>query len=116
MRVRADYAAQYADPIHGRAGQPLTIVRRDEEYPAWVWCVGPDRREGWVPLEFLRVDGDHASLLRDCDARELSVKSGEQVAVLEEIGGWTRVTATDGRTGWVRADCLIEESPSSESA
>ena len=112
QRVRVAYSAQYRDPVRGDVGQFLTIVQRDDEYPDWVWCIGPDGREGWVPLQFLRIDGNRAALLRGYDARELSVNAGDEVAVLEEIGGWARVTATDGRTGWVRADCLTDEPPS----
>jgi SH3-like domain-containing protein len=81
-------------------------VRRDAEYPDWVWCVGPDGREGWVPLERLRMNGDDAVLVADYDARELSVSADEDVVVHEEIGGWARVSNAEGQTGWVRGDCL----------
>lgn len=86
-------------------------MRRDVEYPHWVWCLAPDGREGWVPLVRLRSTGDDAVLVEDYDARELSVRAGEDVIVHEEIGGWARVSTTDGRTGWVRGDCLGSVGP-----
>jgi Variant SH3 domain len=109
-RVVSDYVAQYPDPIHAHRGQTVTLKRRDPEYPGWVWCIGPDGREGWVPLAILRIDDDRAELLRDYDAHEVSVKAGEDVVVHEEIGGWARVSTADGSIGWLRADCLIEAS------
>ena len=105
-RVRDDYVTQYPDPIRARAGQPVTVVRRDAEYPEWAWCVGPDGREGWVPLVLLEMNGDVAVLSRDYDARELSVTAGEEVVVHEEIAGWARVSTADGRTGWIAAHCV----------
>jgi SH3-like domain-containing protein len=106
VRVRIDYVAQYPNPIRGRTGQSVTVVRRDSEYPEWVWCIGPDGREGWVPLIVLQINEEDAVLVRDYDARELSVNAGDDVEVHEEIGGWMRVSSADGHTGWIPAHCL----------
>lgn len=105
-RVRIDYVAQYPNPIQGRVGQSVTVVRRDSRYPEWVWCSGPERREGWVPLVVLKINEEDAVLVRDYDARELTVTAGDDVDVHEEIGGWLRVSSADGRTGWIPAHCL----------
>jgi len=36
-----------------RAGDPVTVGRRDTTWPEYVWCTGPDGRSGWVPAECL---------------------------------------------------------------
>ena len=106
QRVVEDYLAQYPDPIRAQCGESVSVVRRDAEYPEWVWCSGPEGREGWVPLILLQRTADGVVLVRDYDARELSVKAGEEVTVHEEIGGWARISTASGRTGWIPARCL----------
>jgi hypothetical protein len=110
-RVATDYVVQYPAPIRASAGQGVTIIRHDDEYPAWVWCRGPDRREGWVPVAFLQVCGPEAFLLRDYDAAELSVRAGEEVLAGEDLGGWTLVTDDARRTGWIPSRCLTSGKP-----
>jgi hypothetical protein len=108
-RVVRDYVAQYTDPIRASAGRRVTIIRHDDEYPAWVWCMGTDGKEGWVPLAFLRVCLSEAVLLRDYDAAELSARAGEEVLAGEDLGGWTLVTDDAQRTGWIPSRCLTRE-------
>ena len=59
-----------------------------------------------MPLVVLQMNEEDAVLVRDYDARELTVTAGDDVEVHEEIGGWLRVSAVDGRTGWVPAHCV----------
>src|SRR5262245_949090 len=103
LRVQSDYAVQYPDPLRASAGQQLTIVRRDARYPDWVWCSGPDAKEGWVPLAFLDAK---AVLQRDYSAQELGVHFGEEVVADEEIGGWVHVTNSARQAGWIPIRCL----------
>jgi len=51
--VLKEHRASYADPIAMRAGDPVTVGRRDTTWHEYVWCTGPDGREGWVPSEGL---------------------------------------------------------------
>ncbi len=108
MRVRVEEAwtAVYADPIGGAAGDVLEVGRRDEEWPVFLWCRAADGREGWVPEPFLALDGPRGRLVRDYSARELTVARGDEIRALEEVGGWARAEAPDGRTGWVPVRAL----------
>jgi hypothetical protein len=107
FKVIKAYAAQYPDPISGLAGQRLLHQRQDEEYPGWWWCQGPDGREGWVPETCLRFESGQAVLLRNYDAHELSAGAGEELEVHEQVLGWARATNSEGRTGWLPANCLV---------
>lgn len=110
-RVVNDYVAQYNAPIRASAGQGVTIIRYDDQYPAWVWCKGPGRKEGWVPVAFLYVCGSEAVLLPNYDAAELGVRAGEEVLAGEDLGGWTLVTDDEKRTGWIPSRCLASVKP-----
>jgi hypothetical protein len=122
-----EHRASHADPIALRAGDPVTVGRRDTTWPKYVWCAGPDGREGWVPEEFLgragdadlgaaggAAAGDAATApgmstrraRRDYDARELDVAPGDVVLAGEEAGGWIWCEDADGRFGWVPAGCV----------
>ena len=105
VTVVQDYTAQYQDAIAGRAGEQVRVDHQDDEYPGWWWCSGPNGKEGWVPEAYLNLHGHEGTLLRDYAAHELSVNTGDQVAVLEQIAGWSRVTDQRARTGWVPTHC-----------
>jgi len=110
-----EHRASHAGPIAVRAGDPVTVGRRDTTWPDYVWCAGPDGREGWVPEAFLEAAGgataadataDVRRARRDYDARELDVAAGDVVLAGEEAGGWLWCEVADGRRGWVPAGCL----------
>lgn len=108
MRYRATkgWAVAYPDPIRGVAGDRLTLGRRDDEYPGWVWATAADGRAGWVPESWLRVAGDSGVLLRDYTAAELALEPGDVVTGDLMEGGWLWAIAVDGRRGWAPLDYL----------
>src|SRR5689334_8125273 len=99
-----DYVAQYADPITVTLGTEVRVERDDPEFPGWWWCVAPDGRAGWVPAELLApppAPGGASCLMADYTARELTIRRGTSLMVLEERAGWLFVQAPDGTAGWV---------------
>ncbi|MCI0655814.1 MAG: hypothetical protein L0170_01940 [Acidobacteria bacterium] len=104
--VLEDHSPQYTNPISARAGDSVIAERQDTEYPGWWWCRAQDGKEGWVPESFLEMRGGLGTLLRDYDAHELHVRSGDRLTIHEEIAGWARVTDAEGCTGWVPTRCL----------
>jgi hypothetical protein len=107
-RAIKPWAVHYPDPIRGAAGDRLTLGRRDDEYPGWVWATAADGRAGWVPESWLRVGGDVGVLLRDYTAAELALAPGDRVTGELVEGGWLWATAVDGQVGWVPLGCLIK--------
>ncbi len=100
------WAIHYPDPIRGAAGDRLTLGRRDDEYPGWVWATAADGRAGWVPESWLRIEGESGVLLSDYTAAELALEPGGIVTGELSEGGWLWATAADGRKGWVPLDYL----------
>jgi len=102
--VVRDYAAQYADPIVVPRDAEVLVERDDAEFPGWWWCSARGGRAGWVPAELLRAPfaaGTHTRLLSDYTAREITVRVGDALDVLEERSQWTRVRTVDGHVGWL---------------
>jgi uncharacterized protein YgiM (DUF1202 family) len=96
------YQAQYPDPIVLDAGDTVALGKTDPEFPGWIWATSVGNgKSGWVPESFLARAGDEARSLREYSARELDVREGDLVSVLEELSGWARVESESGLTGWV---------------
>ncbi len=102
----APWHVQYTDPIRGVTGDRLTLGRRDDEFPGWVWATAADGRAGWVPEVWLQVAEDSGMLLRDYTAAELALEPGDVVSGELAVSGWLWATAADGRVGWAPLHCL----------
>ena len=105
-RAVKPWQVHYPDPIRGAAGDRLTLGRRDDEFPGWVWAAAADGREGWVPESWLRPEGESGVLQRDYDAAELPLVPGDVVSGDLVESGWLWATAAGGQAGWAPLDCL----------
>jgi hypothetical protein len=107
-RVTADYRAVYPDPIELLPGDILMVGERDTEWPAFVWCTGPDGRVGWVPDNCIIRTGVGQGVARQAySARELTATNGEIVGLEHEEGGWYWVVNGRGELGWLPASHVV---------
>lgn len=110
--VVKDYQSNYTDPWSIKEGEQLKIGARESEWDGWVWCTNSAGESRWVPERFLQRQGDKGIALRDYEATELSVMSGEQVVMGYEESGWTwcvKISVRAAQTirqGWVPLACL----------
>jgi SH3-like domain-containing protein len=115
-RLRGDYAVQYSDPIAVAEGDAVTVIRRDEQFTRWLWCVGPDGRSGWVPETGLTATEPGPSRMTvTYQATELGARRGEMVEVIHEFDGFAWVESADGRRGWVPV-AVLEPAPEASSS
>ena len=105
MRVVAAWRATHDPALRVAAGEALTVGRRDDEWPGWVWCENAAGLGGWLPEEVAGEGGATAAF----DARELSVEPGEALEPLERRLGWTWCRGAGGAEGWVPDRCLSDE-------
>ena len=100
-RCVKDYHTPYPDSIHFFKGE---IVQMGEEFDGdpdwkdWVRCQASGGREAWIPKSYL--DENEGSLLRDYDARELSLSIGEVLEIREIVYGFGLAEKKDGSQGW----------------
>lgn len=86
-RVVKPYTAQYPDPIELRTGNPVSLGKRDPEFPGWIWATSSiSGKSGWVPEQFLSAEDGDPRALRDYSAQLL---------------GWALVETQDGARGWL---------------
>jgi SH3-like domain-containing protein len=99
--VREAYVAQYRDPIVFRHGDAVQVQRADAEFTEWLWCRGPDGKEGWVHRSFLSESSGRAVAMSDYSAKELTVAVGERGRVIRILDGWAFVELHRARVGWM---------------
>ena len=101
---RLRYERPYEDPISVRAGD---AVRLDEDESqstdivGWVWCRGPDGREGWTPQAWLERRGEAWIIQRDFSALELDVEPGDSFLAHFSESGFLFVENARGEKGWI---------------
>jgi hypothetical protein len=103
--VTERHAARRGEILELAAGASVQVGHRDDEYPAFTWCTGPDGASGWVPETYLAREAPEfntATLLHDYSSRELSVEPDDHLVILAEEGGWLLCRRADGEaSGWV---------------
>ncbi|HYY92424.1 MAG TPA: SH3 domain-containing protein [Candidatus Dormibacteraeota bacterium] len=99
--VVVGYDSQYPDPLSMEPGDKLKIVKKDDEWPGWVFCEAENGKRGWVPENGLKIAADSAVAQQSYIAREVSVMEGEILRIERVESGWAWVTNMTNETGWV---------------
>ena len=110
-KVIREYDTPYPDSIPFKKGESVIVKKEyteDPDWKDWLWCEGEHDNAAWVPRQYLDRVGDRGVLLRDYDARELSVKAGDILVALEILNGFAMVRNSQGTTGWVPLNVLEE--------
>ena len=77
------------------------MEKRDQEWPAFLWCVHEDGRAAWIPIDYLQKDGTKGRLLTNYDSTELDARVGEILTILKSTGGWLWCRNSAGKIGWI---------------
>ncbi len=99
--VQSTYQAQFLDPIAFVQGEQVQLQQRDTQWPEFIWAIDIRGRSGWVHDSFIDVTAFPTISVRDYDARELSVEVGDEVEIIESLGGWHWCQNKFGIRGWI---------------
>jgi hypothetical protein len=108
-RVTQEYNTPYPDSIFFHEGEIVEVGEEyadDPQWENWVWCKGQNNNQAWTPKQFLKLENGKGIFIRDYDARELSVKVGEELLVGEVINGFGMAQRENGERGWVPMRCF----------
>ncbi len=100
-KVVADYKTPFPDPLKLQKNEEVRIEEKESESPGWIWCISKEGKEGWIPYNYIDIQGNIAKLIRNYDATELTVTVGEELVVEDQESGWIWVSSKEGRRGWV---------------
>jgi SH3 domain-containing protein/variant SH3 domain-containing protein len=89
-------------PLSLASGDVVTVGRRDEDWPAFVFVMTA-QGSGWVPSRYLSASAGRVVVETPYDTTELATRSGEILEVIDrdDESGWLWCRSTDGREGWV---------------
>jgi hypothetical protein len=100
--ANADYEEQDTDPLALRPGDEVRVGQADRAWPGWVWAVGGDGCDGYVPEEILRpVGGGLYTATETFDPTVLTIRRGDRLESLRQIHGWHWCRNQSGGEGWV---------------
>jgi hypothetical protein len=107
-RVIKAYDRLYDNPIQVRKGDVVRVTERDmwQDRYLWLWCIADTGKEGWTPDVFIQLEGDQGTLLRDYNATELTSAIGDNLLIIEEVGGWYWARKVTNEYGWIPTDCV----------
>jgi len=88
-------------PLTARKGKRLRFERRQTKWEGWLWCETQGGKTGWVPESWVRIKGESCVMIRNYDARELTVDRGTTLIGLLTESGWLIAETSSGERGWV---------------
>ena len=108
------YRSPFPTPLIAKQGAVLNLSMRSDEQPGWVYGTDAEGREGWIPREWIKIDGNRGTLRRDYNATELNFEPGDRLEVTLVLDGWYLARNAEGETGWVPARLMKLIQPGSE--
>jgi len=106
----SDFEIYYPHPLEVKRGDQVVVGKRDKTWNEWVWIsISGEKVGAWMHESMLHFAGDEtAEVIEDYSAQEISVKKGDFVESLRELGGWHWSEKTDGTLGWI-PDYVLEQ-------
>jgi len=109
VRVLKDWTQSYDPALNVARGDHLRAIRKDDDgWQGWVWCTNESGLSGWLPVQVfnnLKL-GEPNRATMDFDTVELTVTSGETLAVTDRLNDWSWCENDQGQKGWVPDNCL----------
>lgn len=93
------------------AEEEVTFLEFGPNNPGWFKGMSRQKTEGYFPSAWFSIDQttQKATAQRDYDAIELTVASGDLVAVIEMEADWVRVMDQNSQIGWIPTNCAPDQ-------
>ncbi|MGB9442593.1 MAG: SH3 domain-containing protein [Desulfobacterales bacterium] len=99
-----EHISSFPDPIALKKGDKVFVGREYSEnpdWPNWIECKTQNGKKGWIPKQYLKLQGNSAIALCDYSANELNVKIGDEISIHKCENGWAWSANSVGEFGWV---------------
>jgi hypothetical protein len=98
------HKADNSQPLVVKRGEIIEGKEKKTDWEGWLWCRTLHGIKGWIPKNYLQKyqnEPEHYSVLRDYNARELTVNIGQSLLILDEESGWAYVKTASQEEGWI---------------
>jgi SH3-like domain-containing protein len=108
LKVIKGHKSEFHVPLMAKKGEIVEGQEKETEWEGWLFCRNRSGIHGWVPKSYLESvsESGRFQLLRDYNARELTVDQGQEVIVLDEESSWAWVRTLLGEEGWIPIEKL----------
>jgi hypothetical protein len=92
VKVTENYDICYPNPLKLEVGDKIQLFHKDgpEKWRDWKWCKASDGNEGWISeTYFKRSSESEATIVKSYEAKEIAVKSGDEVELIFTDCGWS---------------------------
>ncbi|MFW9877352.1 MAG: SH3 domain-containing protein [Candidatus Thorarchaeota archaeon] len=100
-KVIADYKSPFPEPLMLHKDDIVQVEEKESEWTGWIWCISKEGKQGWVPNNYLEIQGKNGKLIQDYDATELTAKTGEELIIENQESGWIWASNKEGNKGWI---------------
>lgn len=100
-RIIKDYITPFSEPLILEKGEMIKVEEKECEWLGWIWGTTNDGKSGWVPKNYLSIEGEEAKMVVDYDATELKGFKGQEFIIEKEESGWVWVISESGEKGWI---------------
>lgn len=99
--VIEDYQSAYPDSFTVNKGEILKIKKKESDWNGWIWCVKDTGEGRWIPMDYLDIHENKAKIIKDYNAIELTVATGQILVIEKESYGWVWVNDENNNSGWI---------------
>jgi hypothetical protein len=103
-RVITDHQPDSTGDFIVRKGDIVKGIEKPTNWEGWLWCWTDDKEYAWIPKPYLKPVLDKSGtfiLLRDYNAKELTIGKDEEVVIQFEASSWAWVKTRAGEEGWI---------------
>ena len=103
-RVIKEYQSKYPETMVFKKGEYVQRDVKESMWKGWVWCYNNEKIYRWVPKHYLKSTQDKQNghvLLKEYNAKELSVIKGDKLMLLYEESDWAWARNQKGEQGWI---------------
>lgn len=110
-RIKEDYTTDITIPIILNIGDIVKLGEeaKEEQWKGWIYAT-KDGIEGYVPMQIIEFleDKKYGKIKEDYTAKEINVKSGDEVIKIKSLNGWAWVRKTN-EEGWIPEEVMADK-------
>lgn len=107
-KIRVDYITDVVIPMNLKVGDIVKLGEeaKEDKWKGWIYAT-KDSIEGYVPMQIIELlaDKNYGKIKEDYTAKEISVKTGDDIIKIKCLNGWAWVRK-ESEEGWIPEEVI----------